>query len=102
MYARLARARFRPERSEEVIQIAQESLETYRRAHGFKGVTYLYDRASGWGFALSQWETAADAEAVVAQLRPTVAAFAAHGVDGGQAAPDVAGPLPIFEVVAQA
>ena len=101
MYARLDRGRFRPECSEEVIQIAQESMEAYRRAQGFQGVTYLYDRTSGWGFALSQWETAADAEAVVVQLRPTVDAFARHRAKATADPPDVSGPLPIFEIIAE-
>ena len=102
MYARVGRGRFRPEQSEAVIQIAQDSLATYRRASGFRGVTYLYDRGSGWGVAMSLWDTAADAAAVVEALRPTLEQFAAHYAEGAQTAPDVVGPLPIFEVIAQA
>ncbi len=102
MYARIGRGRFRTEDSAAIIQIAQESLETYRRAQGFRGVTFLYDRAGGWGFVVSQWATRADAEATVELLRPTTERFAAYAADTAQPVPDVSGPLPLFEIVAQA
>ena len=105
MYARIGRARFRPEQSEEVIRVAQESLETFRRIDGFGGVTYLYDRTSGWGVAVQLWETQAAADAAPEKLRPVLDQFAPYFAEAAQSTPgsfDVIGPLPTFEVVAQA
>lgn len=64
MFARIGRARFRPEESEEVIRVARESLDTLKRLPGFQRMTYLYDRASGWGFAISLWAREEDAASV--------------------------------------
>lgn len=105
MFARIARARFRPEESEEVIRVARESLNTFKRLPGFQRVTYLYDRASGWGFAISLWASEEDATASIVGLTDVVEEFAPYWAQEPTAESptfDVIGQLPTFEVIAEA
>jgi hypothetical protein len=53
MYSRIARGKFRTDKSDEVIRVAQESIATFQRQPGFQSVVFHYDWASGWGFATS-------------------------------------------------
>jgi len=104
MYAHIARARFQPEHSDDVIQVARDSIDAYRELAGFVRVTHLYDRASGWGFALSTWQTEADAKAAVVPLASVTDRFAKYWAEHPSSEPgffDVIGALPTFEVVAE-
>lgn len=104
MYAHIARARFQTEHSDDVIRVARESVDTFRALAGFVHVTHLYDRTSGWGFALSTWETEADADAAVVPLAEVTDRFAKYWADNASSEPgffDVIGALPTFEVVAE-
>jgi hypothetical protein len=104
MYARIARAKFRTDQGEEAIRVARETLDTARRLPGFRKVTYYYDRASGWGFAVSHWDTAAQADASVEGLRGLVDQFRPHYDESAlsaQGAFDITGPLPSFEIIAE-
>lgn len=105
MHAQIARARFQPEHGDDVIQVARESLDAYRELTGFVRVTHLYDRTSGWGFALSTWETEADADAALVPLAKVTDRFAQYwATDHLSSEPgffDVIGALPTFEVVAE-
>ncbi len=47
LYARVNRARFHTEHSDDVIRVARESLDFFEGLPGFERITYLYDRASG-------------------------------------------------------
>ncbi len=104
MYARIGRLRFHPGHRAEVIRIAQESLPTLRSLPGFVRMTYLYDDASGWGFAVSLWATAEDLDAANARLASVAQQFAAYGVGDleDEAAHAVIGRLPTLEVIADA
>ncbi len=102
MYSRIARAKFDTTKSEDVIKVAKEAVGTTKRLSGFRSVTYHYDRASGWGFAVSMWDTKEQADAAAEKLRSVNEAFAPYRTNKQhQTADVVAGPLPSFEVVAQ-
>ncbi len=105
MHAQIARARFQPEHSDDVVRTARESIDAYQALTGFVHVTHLYDRTSGWGFALSTWETEADAEAALVPLAEVTDRFARYwATDHPSSEPgffDILGALPTFEVVAE-
>jgi heme-degrading monooxygenase HmoA len=64
MYARVIFAQFRPEQTDEIIQLYRESVvPEHRKQHGSKGTMVLIDRASGKGISLTFWETEADLQA---------------------------------------
>src|SRR6266446_8319044 len=64
MYARVIFAQFRPEQTDEIIQIYRESVVPKQsKQHGSKGVMVLTDRASGKGISITFWETEADLQA---------------------------------------
>jgi len=104
MYVQIARARFKPEHGDDIIRAARESIDAYRELTGFVHVTHLYDRATGWGWAISTWETEADAKAAVVPLAKVTDRFAQYWADHPNSEPgffDVVGALPTFEVVAE-
>ena len=102
MYSRIGRAKFRTDESEAVIGIAQEGAAAFRSQPGFQSVTYLYDRSSGWGFAVSHWDTREHAEAASEATRDIAAKFQQYRSNPGEPPDTVEGMLPTFEVVAQA
>ncbi len=64
MYARVIFAQFRPEQTDEIIQLYRESVVPEQsKQHGSKGVMVLTDRASGKGISITFWETEADLQA---------------------------------------
>jgi len=64
MYARVIFAQFRPEQTDEVIQLYREAVVSeHRKQHGSKGTMVLTDRASGKGISITFWETEADLQA---------------------------------------
>lgn len=101
MYSRIARAKFNTSKSEDVIRVAKEGVAATKKLAGFQSVTYHYDRASGWGFSVSVWDTKEHADAATQGLRSTAEAFAPFRTSQQQTADVVEGPLPTFEVVAQ-
>jgi hypothetical protein len=102
MFAGVQRARFLPEHGDDVIRVAQQSLDTLREMPGLQRMTYLYDRASGWGFAISLWTSEGDARAVGERLTDIRDQFAPYWAgDIGSAVHDVTGTLPSFEVIAE-
>ena len=64
MYARVILAQFRPEQTDEVIQLYREAVVSeHRKQHGSKGTMVLTDRATGKGISITFWETGADLQA---------------------------------------
>jgi heme-degrading monooxygenase HmoA len=64
MYARVIFAQFRPEQTDEIIQLYRESVVSeHRKQHGSKGTMVLTDRATGKGISITFWETEADLKA---------------------------------------
>ncbi len=101
MYSRIARAKFRTDKSDDVIRVAKEGVAVTKKLAGFQSVSYHYDRESGWGFALSVWDTKEHADAAAEGLRSVVEAFGPYRVTSSPAGDTVEGPLPSFEVIAQ-
>ena len=101
MYSRIGRARFRTDKSDEVVRVARESVATFQRQPGFQSVVFHYDRASGWGVAVSVWDTKEHADAAPEGTRSVTEQFAPFRVIPGQTPDTVEGPLPSFEIVAQ-
>jgi len=82
MHARVIFAQFRPEQTEEIIQLYRESVvREHKKQHGSKGTMVLIDRASGKGISMTFWETKADLQAsdeaspYYEQLRATFAPY---------------------------
>lgn len=64
MYARVIIWQYRPEHTDEVIQLYHESVvPEQRKQHGFKGVMVLNDREAGKGISITFWDTQADLQA---------------------------------------
>lgn len=64
MHARVIFAQFRPEQTDEIIQLYRESVvPEHRKQQGSKGTMVLIDRASGKGISITFWETEADLQA---------------------------------------
>jgi heme-degrading monooxygenase HmoA len=64
MHARVILAQFRPEQTDEIIQLYRESVvPEHRKQHGSKGTMVLIDRATGRGISMTFWETEADLKA---------------------------------------
>lgn len=102
MDSRIARGKFRTDKSDYVIRVAKEGVAATKKLAGFQSVAYHYDRASGWGFSVSVWDTKEHADAATQGLRSAAEAFAPFRTSQEQQTADVVeGPLPIFEVVAQ-
>ncbi len=102
MFASVQRARFGPEQSEDVIRVARASLDTLRDMPELQRMTYLYDRASGWGFAISTWTSEEDARAVDERLADIADQFAPYWAgDIGSDVHDVTSSLPSFEVIGE-
>jgi len=104
MFARIDRARFHPDQSDEVIRVAQESLDHFRGLPGFQRITYLYDRTSGWGFGLSLWSNQQDANAAAGRYANVAQQFAPYAIGESNDDPArnrVDGPLQTFEVIAE-
>src|SRR5436190_24171088 len=105
MFARIARARFLPEKSADVIRVAQECLAVFQQQPGFQQMGYYYDRASGWGVSAGHWDTVEHADAAVVAAQRTLDQFAPYYDEAARSAGgwfDVTGPLPPFESGAQA
>lgn len=101
MYSRIARAKFRTDKSDDVIRVAKEGVAAHKKLAGFQSVTYLYNRESGWGFSFGLWDTKEHADAAMEGMRGIVESFGPYRVNPGPAGDTVEGPLPSFEVVAQ-
>ncbi|MFH0342003.1 MAG: hypothetical protein ACHBNF_07695, partial [Chromatiales bacterium] len=102
IHSRIGRGRFRTDKSDDVIRVAKESVATFQRQPGFQSVVFHYDRASGWGVAVSLWDTKEHAAAALEGTRSVTEQFAPFRVTPGQQTPDtIEGPLPTFEVIAQ-
>src|SRR5215218_3988094 len=105
MYARIARAKFLPEQSDEVVEVAGQCLAVFQQQPGFQQMTYYYDRASGWGIAAGHWDTVAHADAATAAAQRTLDRFIPLFDEPARSAAgsfDFSGPLPLFEIIAQA
>lgn len=64
MHARVIFAQFRPEQTDEIIQLYRESVvPEHGKQQGSKGVMVLTDRATGKGISITFWETEADLKA---------------------------------------
>jgi heme-degrading monooxygenase HmoA len=64
MYARVIFAQFRPEQTDEIIQLYRESVvPEHSKQHGSKGVMVRTDRATGKGISITFWETEDDLKA---------------------------------------
>jgi len=57
-------------------------------------VVFHYDRASGWGFATSLWDTKEHADAAAEGTRSVVEQFAPFRVNPGSTVDPLEGPLP--------
>lgn len=101
VYSRIARAKFDTTKSAEVVKVAQDSVATFQRLPGFQSVAFHYDRSSGWGIAVSLWDTKEHADAVPEGTKDVVAAFAIHRANRHQPTDTLEGALATFEVIAQ-
>ncbi len=101
MHSRIARAKFRTDKGDEVINVAEGSVATFQRQPGFRSVSFHYDRASGWGFSVSLWDTKEHAEAANEGTRGVTEQFGQYRVNPGPTGDAVEGTLPSFEVIAQ-
>lgn len=104
MHSRIFWGKFRPEESDEVIRIAQESVPVFQKLPGFQRVTFLYDRGSGLGWVVSIFDTEEDAESCVDHLQEVISAFGAYDVEPSEGDTLTLGPdssFPMFEVVAE-
>jgi heme-degrading monooxygenase HmoA len=64
MYARVLFARFRPEQTDEIIQLYRQAVVPEQgKQPGAKGTMVLIDRAAGKGISMTFWETEADLQA---------------------------------------
>ena len=64
MHARVILAQFRPEQTDEIIQLYREAVvPEHKKQHGSKGTMVLIDRATGKGISMTFWETEADLQA---------------------------------------
>ncbi len=64
MVAGILASHWEPDKTDEGLRIVNEQmLPILRQMQGFRGFTDLVDRASGSGYAIFLWETAADANA---------------------------------------
>ena len=64
MYARVKSGQIQPEKMEEAIQIAMESVfPAIKQQHGCLGFTDLFDRATGKVMLITRFETEADMQA---------------------------------------
>jgi hypothetical protein len=60
MHARAGRVSFSPERVDDMLSYARDTIvPKYEQSEGFKGFTLLVDRASGRGIGISFWESEA-------------------------------------------
>jgi heme-degrading monooxygenase HmoA len=58
MHARTGRVSFSPDKADEMVRYAQETIvPRYENSEGFKGFTLLVDRSSGEGIGISFWES---------------------------------------------
>lgn len=58
MRARTGRVSFSPDKADELVRYAQDTIvPRYESSEGFKGFTLLVDRSSGEGIGISFWET---------------------------------------------
>jgi heme-degrading monooxygenase HmoA len=58
MHARTGRVSFSPEKADEMVRYAQDTIvPRYESSEGFKGFTLLVDRSSGEGIGISFWES---------------------------------------------
>ena len=73
MYARLSVVSMGPGMRPRVEQLADQLAPRFKALHGFRGVTFLMDEASGDYGSLSLWESREDAEAASAAINPQVA-----------------------------
>lgn len=104
MFSRVYWAKFRPEEGEEVIRVARESIPVFNRLPGFERVTYLYDQASGLGFAFSVWASSEDAQASGERVANVVEQFGRYAVEEPEGASPAFGvdtSFPVFEVIAE-
>jgi len=63
MYARVLFAQFRPEQTDEIIQLYRQAVVPEQsKQHGAKGTMVLIDRARGKGISMTFWETEEAAE----------------------------------------
>jgi len=64
MYARVLFAQFRPEQTDEIIQLYRQAVVPEQgKQPGAKGTMVLIDRAAGKGISMTFWETEADLQA---------------------------------------
>jgi heme-degrading monooxygenase HmoA len=58
MHARTGRVSFSPDKADEMVRYAQDTIvPRYEGSQGFKGFTLLIDRSSGAGIGISFWES---------------------------------------------
>jgi heme-degrading monooxygenase HmoA len=58
MHARTGRVSFSPDKADEMVRYAQDTIvPRYESSEGFKGFTLLLDRSSGEGIGISFWES---------------------------------------------
>lgn len=58
MHARTGRVSFSPDKADEMVRYAQDTIvPRYESSEGFKGFTLLVDRSSGEGIGISFWES---------------------------------------------